>query len=63
MTALTASMLSGASVGTPDGTVICDSCNKQITSVRHLRDEEKDNPTAHSYVTGDAHGWFLRYDL
>ncbi len=52
--------VSGEPVGTPDGQVICDSCNKLITSVRQLCDDEHD-PTAHIYVTGDSHGWYLRW--
>lgn len=35
---LTAAMLSGVPTGTPEGDVLCDSCNKLITSVRQLRD-------------------------
>lgn len=58
---LTDAQLHATLVGTPDGRVICDSCNTLITTVRRLRNGQEDTPTAHVYVTGDAHGWQLRW--
>lgn len=58
---LTGAALQGTPIGTPDGMVICDSCNTQITSVRQLRDNEENDTTAHIYATGDARGWALRW--
>lgn len=45
--------------GTPDGQVICDSCNKRITSIEQLTNGE--TAIAYLYVAGDHHGWSLRW--
>lgn len=60
MTALSGVDLQGAPTGTPEGDVICDSCNKRITSIEQLIDGE--TAVAYLYVTGDRrHGWSLRW--
>lgn len=56
---LTWTDLRGTRTGTPEGDVICDSCNKGITSVEQLTDGE--SAVAYLYATGDRHGWSLRW--
>lgn len=52
--------LRGTPTGTPEGDVICDSCNKRITSIEQLTDGE--TAIAYLYVTGDRrYGWSLRW--
>lgn len=58
---LTEPMLAGTPVGTPDGMVICDSCNKQIITARRLANDEDTDTTVHVYATGDSHQWALRW--
>jgi hypothetical protein len=62
---LTAAMLSGTPVGTPEGDVICDSCNKMIATARQLRaeqtDDEEEATTVHVYATCGAGRWALRW--
>lgn len=56
---LTWTDLRGTPIGTPEGDVICDSCNKGITSIQQLIDGE--TSVAYLYATGDHHGWSLRW--
>jgi hypothetical protein len=62
---LTATALGATPVGTPEGNVICDSCNKTITTARQLRDEQSNDEvtetTVHVYVTYGAGRWALRW--
>ncbi len=52
--------LQGTPTGTPEGDVICDSCNKGITSIQQLTDGE--TAIAYLYVTGNCRdGWSLRW--
>jgi hypothetical protein len=60
---LTATKLVATPVGTPDGDVVCDTCNKHITDVRQLRDDEDTETTVHVYATCvyGTRRWALRW--
>lgn len=64
---LTSTMLDATPVGTPEGDVVCDSCNKHITDARQLREEkstsEDTETTVHVYATcvSGTRRWALRW--
>lgn len=60
---LTAINLYATPVGTPEGDVVCDSCNKGITDARRFRDDEDTDTIVHVYATCvyGTRRWALRW--